>query len=211
MPRFPPISESGDYTASEVTYTFTNDVGASLQFSEAIAEIRALLTSGAASADIESKYKSLGLKGLADLPREGATYATFTGGSGHGSLTWIDDIMTKALESPNTWAPKFSARAEIIEKTLMDALAVQLILDDLENAIDTTDDRQEEMVHRPRGCQVPGNRQQAQHIHRVRAREQARPELRHHGQRRHQRQNERGDPHRAEGVQNQPLRLRHAG
>ena len=135
----PTGAESGDYTASGVTYTFTNDVGASLQFSEAIAEIRALLTSGAASADIESKYKSLGLKGLADLPREGTTYTTFTGGSGHGSLTWIDDIMTKALESPNTWAPKFSARAEIIEKTLMDALAVQLILDDLENAIDTTD------------------------------------------------------------------------
>ena len=133
----PTGAESGDYTASGVTYTFTNDVGASLQFSEAIAEIKALLTSGAASADIEAKYKSLGLKGLADLPRDGATYATFTGGSGHGSLTWIDDIMTKALASPNTWAPKFSARAEIIEKTLMDALAVQLILDDLEHAIDT--------------------------------------------------------------------------
>ena len=133
----PTGAESGDYTASGVTYTFTNDVGASLQFSEAIAEIKALLTSSAAPADIEAKYKSLGLKGLADLPRDGATYATFTGGSGHGSLTWIDDIMTKALASPNTWAPKFSARAEIIEKTLMDALAVQLILDDLEHAIDT--------------------------------------------------------------------------
>jgi len=133
----PTGAESGDYTASGVAYTFTNDVGASLQFSEAIAEIKALLTSGAAPADIEAKYKSLGLKGLADLPREGATYATFTGGNGHGSLTWIDDIMTKALASPNTWAPKFSARAEIIEKTLMDALAVQLILDDLEHAIDT--------------------------------------------------------------------------
>lgn len=130
--------EAGDYTEGGVTYTFTNDVGASLQFSEAIAEIKALLTSGAAPADIEAKYKSLGLKGLADLPREGNTYATFTGSSGHNSLTWIDDIMTKALASPNTWAPKFSARAEIIEKTLMDALAVQLILDDLEHAIDTT-------------------------------------------------------------------------
>ena len=71
MPRFPTGAESGDYTASGVTYTFTNDVGASLQFSEAIAEIRALLTSGAASADIESKYESLGLKGLADLPSRG--------------------------------------------------------------------------------------------------------------------------------------------
>ena len=134
----PTGAESGDYTAGGVTYTFTNDVGASLQFSEAIAEIKALLTSGAAPADIEAKYKSLGLKGLADLPREGATYTMFTGSSGHNSLTWIDDIMTKALASPNTWAPKFSARAEIIEKTLMDALAVQLILDDLEHAIDTT-------------------------------------------------------------------------
>ena len=140
----PTGAESGDYTASGITYAFTNDVGASLQFSEAIAEIKALLTSGAASADIEAKYKSLGLKGLADLPREGTTYATFTGGSGHGSLTWIDDIMTKALESPNTWAPKFSARAEIIEKTLMDALAVQLILDDLEQAIDATGDAKKE-------------------------------------------------------------------
>ena len=140
----PTGAESGDYTASGITYAFTNDVGASLQFSEAIAEIKALLTSGAASADIEAKYKSLGLKGLADLPREGTTYATFTGGSGHGSLTWIDDIMTKALASPNTWAPKFSARAEIIEKTLMDALAVQLILDDLEQAIDATGDAKKE-------------------------------------------------------------------
>ena len=36
------------------------------------------------------------------------------------------------------------ARAEIIEKTLMDALAVQLILDDLEQAIDATGDAKKE-------------------------------------------------------------------
>ena len=129
-------AENGDYTVAGVTYTFTNDVGASLQFSEAIADIKALLTSGAAMSEVQAKYESSGLKGLADLPREGTTYGLFTGVNGHASVTWISDLMTKALASPNTWAPKYSARAEIIEKTLMDALAVQLILDDLEHAID---------------------------------------------------------------------------
>jgi hypothetical protein len=134
----PTGAESGDYTIAGVTYTFTNDVGASLQFSEAIADIKALLTSGAAMSEVQAKYESSGLKGLADLPREAVstTYGLFTGNDGHASVTWISDLMTKALASPNTWAPKYSARAEIIEKTLMDALAVQLILDDLEHAID---------------------------------------------------------------------------
>ena len=133
----PTGAESGDYTIAGVTYTFTNDVGASLQFSEAIADIKALLTSGAAMSDVQAKYESSGLKGLADLPREGTTYDLFNGPNGHASVTWISGLMTKALASPNTWAPKYSARAEIIEKTLMDALAVQLILNDLEHAIDT--------------------------------------------------------------------------
>jgi hypothetical protein len=133
----PTGAESGDYTLAGVTYTFTNDVSASLQFSEAIADIKALLNSGAAMSEVQAKYESSGLKGLADLPREGTTYDLFNGGNGHASVTWISDLMTKALASPNTWAPKYSARAEIIEKTLMDALAVQLILNDLEHAIDT--------------------------------------------------------------------------
>ena len=132
-------AESGDYTVAGVKYTFTNDVSASLQFSEAIADIKALLTSGAAMSEVQAKYESSGLKGLADLPREDedTTYGLFTGNNGHASVTWISDLMTKALASPNTWAPKYSARAEIIEKTLMDALAVQLIMNDLEHASDT--------------------------------------------------------------------------
>ena len=146
-------AESGDYTVAGVTYTFANDVGASLQFSEAIAAVKALLTSGAAMSEVQAAYENYGLKGLADLPRAdgtGTTYATFTGSSGFSSTTWISELMTKALASPNTWAPKYSARAEIIEKTLMDALAVQLILDDLEHAIDTahshTDDERRAFV-----------------------------------------------------------------
>ena len=132
------LAETGDYTVGGVTYTFANDVGASLQFSEAIAAIKELLTSGAAMSEVQTAYENYGLKGLADLPRAGETYGTFTGSTyGFGSTTWISDTMTKALASPNTWAPKYSARAEIIEKTLMDALAVQLILDDLEHATDT--------------------------------------------------------------------------
>jgi hypothetical protein len=179
----PTGAESGDYTIAGVTYTFTNDVGASLQFSEAIADIKALLNSGAAMSEVQAKYESSGLKGLADLPREAVstTYGLFTGNDGHASVTWISDLMTKALASPNTWAPKYSARAEIIEKTLMDALAVQLILDDLEHAIDTahshSDDERRVFVDHA-AAKFLGNRQRA-HVHRVRARKQARPELRH--------------------------------
>jgi hypothetical protein len=135
----PTGAESNAYTlgTAAYTYAFANDVSASLQFSEAIADIKALLTSSAAMSDVQAKYESSGLKGLADLPREGTTYDLFNGGNGHASVTWISDLMTKATESPNTWVPKYSARAEIIEKTLMDALAVQLILNDLEHATDT--------------------------------------------------------------------------
>lgn len=130
-----PTGLDESYTVSGVTYTFANDVGASLQFSEAIADIKSLLTSGAAMSEVQAAYEKSGLKGLADLPRAGSTYVFFTGGSGYSSTTWISDLMTRALATPNTWAPKYSARAEIIEKTLMDALAVQLIIDDLEHAV----------------------------------------------------------------------------
>ena len=119
---------TGAYTVGGVTYTFANDVGASLQFSEAIADIKSMLTNGDSMANVAAAYTNLGLRGLADLPR----IDDFN--TEHGSVTWISDLMDLALASPNTWVPKLSARNEIIEKTLMDALAVQCILDDLAHA-----------------------------------------------------------------------------
>ena len=128
---------TGAYTVGGVTYTFANDVGASLQFSEAIADIKSMLTNGDSMANVAAAYTNLGLRGLADLPRiaDADGYTLFN--AEHGSVTWISDLMDLALASPNTWVPKLSARNEIIEKTLMDALAVQCIHDDLAHAATT--------------------------------------------------------------------------
>ena len=128
---------AGAYTVGGVTYTFANDVGASLQFSEAIADIKSMLTNGDSMANVAAAYTNLGLRGLADLPRiaDADGYTLFN--TEHGSVTWISDLMDLALASPNTWVPKLSARNEIIEKTLMDALAVQCIHDDLAHAATT--------------------------------------------------------------------------
>jgi hypothetical protein len=174
-------AESGDYTVAGVTYTFTNDVSASLQFSEAIADIKALLTSGAAMSEVQAKYESSGLKGLADLPREGTTYDLFNGANGHASVTWISDLMTKALASPNTWAPKYR-RARRDHREDFDGRSRGAAHPERPRARDRHGSlalrRREARVRRPRGCEVPGNRQRAL-LHRVRARKQARPELRH--------------------------------
>ena len=128
---------AGTYTVGTVTYTFVNDVGASLQFSEAIADIKSMLTNGDSMANVAAAYSNLGLRGLADLPRiaDADGYTLFN--TEHGSVTWISDLMDLALASPNTWVPKLSARNEIIETTLMDALAVQCIHDDLAHAATT--------------------------------------------------------------------------
>ena len=130
----PVLLRPGAYTVGGVTYTFANDVGASLQFSEAIADIKSMLTNGDSMANVAAAYTNLGLRGLADLPRiaDADGYTLFN--AEHGSVTWISDLMDLALASPNTWVPKLSARNEIIEKTLMDALAVQCIHDDLAHA-----------------------------------------------------------------------------
>ena len=133
-PPFIPTGLAEAYTVGGVTYTFANDVGASLQFSEAIADIKSMLTNGDSMANVAAAYSNLGLRGLADLPRiaDADGYTLFN--TEHGSVTWISDLMDLALASPNTWVPKLSARNEIIETTLMDALAVQCIHDDLAHA-----------------------------------------------------------------------------
>ena len=140
-PPFIPTGLAEAYTVGGVTYTFANDVGASLQFSEAIADIKSMLTNGDSMANVAAAYTNLGLRGLADLPRiaDADGYTLFN--AEHGSVTWISDLMDLALASPNTWVPKLSARNEIIEKTLMDALAVQCIHDDLAHAATAADKR----------------------------------------------------------------------
>ena len=134
----PTGSESGEYTVGGATYTFTNDVGASLQFSEAIADIKLMLARGDSMTNVQATYEEYGLRGLADMTRIGAEWTLFTGSSGHGSTTWISDLFDRAAVSPNAYVPKRSAQNEIIEKTLMDALAVQCILDDLAHAAETS-------------------------------------------------------------------------
>lgn len=129
--------ESGEYTVGGATYTFTNDVGASLQFSEAIADTKLMLARGDSMTNVQATYEEYGLRGLADMTRIGAEWTLFTGSSGHGSTTWISDLFDRAAVSPNAYVPKRSAQNEIIEKTLMDALAVQCILDDLAHAAET--------------------------------------------------------------------------
>ena len=124
---------AAEYTVGGVTYTFKSDIGASLQFSEAIASIRRSLASGT-MADVKAGYEDYGLRGLSDLPRSGDAYVLFTGSDGYNDPLWISKLMAKVFTTPNLYVPEMSARSEIIEKTLMDALAVQCILDDLWHA-----------------------------------------------------------------------------
>ena len=57
----PTGSESGEYTVGGATYTFTNDVGASLQFSEAIADIKLMLARGDSMTNVQATYEEYGL------------------------------------------------------------------------------------------------------------------------------------------------------
>ena len=86
---------------------------------------------------VADAYYAYGLRGVADRAREGATAALFDGASGFNDVNWISDLITAATAEPNTFSTNFGARAEMIEKTLMDTLAVRAIMDDLEHSVDT--------------------------------------------------------------------------
>ena len=114
------------------------NVGASLYYSEAVKKVVGLIaeTSGN-GAVVKQAYYAYGLRGVADRPREGATAALFDGASGFNDVNWISDLIDAATAEPNTFSTNFGARAEMIEKTLMDTLAVRAIMDDLEHSVDT--------------------------------------------------------------------------
>ena len=125
-------------TVGGVTYTPSSNIGASLYYSEAVKKVVGLIeeTSGN-GAVVADAYYAYGLEGIADRARDGATAALFDGTSGFNDANWISDLITAATAEPNTFSTNFGARAEMIEKTIMDTLAVRAIMDDLEHSVDT--------------------------------------------------------------------------
>jgi len=115
------------------TYTPAADVGASLAFSDAVRSVVALVGDNTNYAAVTAMYLSSGLRGIANMPRTGEPdWDKFA--AHFGSPTWMSDLVDRATATPNTYGKSPGARAEIIEKTLMDAVAVQVILSNLHHA-----------------------------------------------------------------------------
>ena len=122
----------GGITVAGLTYTPASNVGASLYFSEAVKKTLERNTETGAAADVLADYHSFGLEGIADRAKDGHEWAKFAGSTyGFDSSTWISDIMNDASQLTHR-----GARLELFEKTLMDTLAVQAIMEDLAHAVD---------------------------------------------------------------------------
>ena len=124
------VTDAGTYTLKSVD----NDVGASLQFSEAVKKVVDVLVAGT-DTDImvfayPSMYEYTSLKGIADAA-DGDTVDAFE--THHGS-DWISAIITDATSSSSSSYSTAVAKARVIEKTIMDSIAMQSIISDLEHA-----------------------------------------------------------------------------
>ena len=127
------VKDADRAAIADLTYTPASNVGASLYFSEAVKKTLARNTAYfSAASDVLDDYHRFGLEGIADRAKDGVVWAEFAGAAyGFNSATWISDIMDDASELTTR-----GARLELFEKTLMDALAVQAIMDDLAHAVD---------------------------------------------------------------------------
>ena len=88
------------------------------------------LVDGGSGTDIATAFETSSLKGIAEQGGED-TADTFT--AHHGSATWMSDIITDATSAVSSYSTA-GAKAEAIEKTMMDSIAMQSIITDLEHA-----------------------------------------------------------------------------
>ena len=126
------VTDAGTYTLKSVD----NDMGASLQLSEAVKKVVDVLVAGT-DTDIQvfasGMYEYTSLKGIADAA-DGDTADAFE--THHGS-DWISAIITDATSSSSSYYSTAAAKAGVIEKTVMDSIATQAIIADLEHATHT--------------------------------------------------------------------------
>jgi hypothetical protein len=113
-------------------YTPAGPVGASLAFSDAVKTVVGQISDGPNNgAVVAAAYADSGLKGIADMNRAGDGTTDWDKFSGYfGSNTWMSDLVTKATAT-TTVIKSAGARAEIIEKSIMDNIAMQAMLYDL--------------------------------------------------------------------------------
>ena len=121
-------TDAGTYTLKSVD----NDVGASLQLSEAVKKVVDVLVAGT-DTDIQvfasGMYEYTSLKGIADAA-DGDTADAFE--THHGS-DWISAIITDATSASSVYSTAV-AKAKAIEATVMHTIATQSIISDLEHA-----------------------------------------------------------------------------
>ena len=111
------------------TYIPTSIVGPDLSVSQAVSQVKKLLGDSTDYATIKETYTELGLRALADTTHTGEpVWEAFK--SHFDSATWISDFVDQICDG-TTLSSHAGARAELLEKTVMDALQVQAIISDL--------------------------------------------------------------------------------
>jgi hypothetical protein len=125
------VTDAGTYSLKSATSDY-NDIGGSLQLSEAVKKVVDVLVAGT-DTDIQvfasGMYEYTSLKGIADAA-DGDTADAFE--THHGS-DWISAIITDATSSSSVYSTAV-ARAKAIEATVMHTIATQSIISDLEHA-----------------------------------------------------------------------------
>ena len=120
-------TDAGDYTLKP-----TNDIGGSLHFSEAVKKVVNLVDGGSGT-DIATAFASSSLKGIADGPGGDPVPSLWDDFETHHGDNWMSAIITDATSAVSSYSTA-GAKAEAIEKTMMDSIAMQSIIADLEHA-----------------------------------------------------------------------------
>jgi hypothetical protein len=119
------------------SYIPASDVGSSMAFSDAVRAVLTVLTDTPATpaTTIDTTYETTGIKGAADMDRSGEPVWDLYKSSflGTTSGTWVSDLVKIATTGTAAGFTNGAARAEVIQKSIMDGAAVQLILSDLHN------------------------------------------------------------------------------
>lgn len=121
-------TNAGDYNL-QIT-DGSNDIGAALAYSEAVKKVVNLVDGGSGT-DIATAFESTSLKGLAESGGEDTAdmFATH-----HGGANWMSAIITDATMASGSSYSTAGAKAEAIQKTIQDSIAMQSIITDLEHA-----------------------------------------------------------------------------
>ena len=110
------------------TYSGAADLGASLSFSSAVMKTLDQLDEPPFT-QVLASFKSTGISGAGDEARVGEpVYDLF---KAYFGANWMTTYVTAAADNEKTPTSSSAARVEIIEKTIRDAVATQLILSDL--------------------------------------------------------------------------------